>query len=153
MLASLIAELAASETAFSLRRARRSALAYLAAGFAALCGLGFLVAAAFIWAARTYGDIEAAIGFGVGLLVLAGLILLLHRLLADVRSRSDRRRRRSELATLGIAAATAVVPPLLRSKGGIGALLGPVVAFVAYQIYRENRGPAADDDDDGVSGD
>lgn len=149
MLASLIAGFASGETTLALRRTRRAAVAYLAAGLAALCGVGFLVGAAFVWAAGRFGHIEAALGFGLGFLVLAGLILLVHKLAAGSRARADRKRRRSDIAALGTTAAVALLPALLRSKGGIGAVLGPVVALAAYAIYRENRKP---DDGDGVAG-
>ncbi|MCA0275654.1 MAG: hypothetical protein LCH86_06600 [Proteobacteria bacterium] len=150
MLASLIASIASSETGYVVRRARGAVIAYLAAAMLGLCGLGFLVGAAFVWAARRYGTLEAAIGFGVGFLVLAVLILLVHRLATAARAREDRRRRRADLAALGTSAVLAALPTLLRSKGGIGAVLGPVVALAAYAIYRENRKP---DDSDGVAGD
>jgi hypothetical protein len=149
MLASLIASFATGETTLALRRTRRAAAAYLAAAIAGLCGTGFLVGAAFIWAAEKYGHLEAALGFGLGFLVLAGLILLLHKLMAGSRAREDQRRRRADMAALGTTAAMAVLPTLLRSKGGIGALLGPVVALAAYAIYRENHKP---DGTDGVAG-
>ncbi len=150
MLTSLIAGLATGEAALALRRARRAGIAYLAAGLAGLCGLGFLVGAAFVWAARSWGEIEAAVAFGLGFLALAGIILATHSLAARARMREDKRRRSSDLAALGMTAAAAIVPTLLRSKGGIGALLGPFVALVAYAIYRENSGPGKGD---GVSGD
>ena len=42
-----------------------------------ICGLGFLVGAAYIWTASRYGSLAAALGFGAGFLLLAGLILLI----------------------------------------------------------------------------
>lgn len=149
MLASLIASLASSETTLALRRTRRAAVAYMAAALAGLCGIGFLVGAAYVWAARRFGHVEAAVGFGVGFLVLAGLILLFHKFAAGARAREDKRRRTSDMTALGISAAMAALPTLLRSKGGIGAVLGPVVALAAYAIYRENTKP---DEGDGVAG-
>lgn len=149
MLASLIASIATGEAGLAVRRTRRAATAYLAAGVLGVCGIGFLVGAAYVWAARRYGHIEAALGFGVGFLVISGLILLVHKLAAQARVRDQQRRRKADLAALGTAAAMAAVPTLLRSKGAMGALLGPLVALAAYQIYRENRRPDADD---GVAG-
>jgi hypothetical protein len=149
MLASLIASFATGETTLALKRTRRAAAAYLAAGITGLCGVGFLVGAGFIWTAEKYGHLEAAIGFGLGFLLVAGLILLVHKLMASTRAREDERRRRADIAALGTTAAMAVLPTLLRSKGGIGALLGPVVALAAYAIYRENRKP---DGSDSVAG-
>lgn len=150
MLASLIASIASSETGYVIRRARGTVIAYMAAALLGLCGVGFLVGAAFVWAAQRYGTLEAAIGFGIGFLVLAAVILLVHRLASVARAREDKRRRRADLAALGTSAVLAALPTLLRSKGGIGAVLGPAVALAAYAIYRENRKP---DDSDGVAGD
>ncbi|WP_378947884.1 hypothetical protein [Mesorhizobium sp. ANAO-SY3R2] len=153
MLASLFASIATSEAGLAVRRTRRAATAYLAATIFGICGIGFLVGAAYVWAARKFGHVEAALSFGGGFLVVAGLILLVHKLAGRARAREEKRQRKADLATLGTAAAMAAVPALLRSKGGIGALLGPVIALVAYQIYRENRRPDdPDDGDDGVSG-
>ena len=150
MLASLIASFATGEMTLALRRTRRAAVACLAAGIAGLCGVGFLIGAAYVWSAQRFGHIEASLGFGLGFLVLAGLILLIHRLMAGSRAREDKRRRRADMAALGTTAAMAVLPTLLRSKGGIGALLGPVVALAAYAILRENQ--KQPHDSDGVAG-
>lgn len=148
MLASLIAAFASGETMRSLRQARKAALAYALAGVAVLCGLGFLIAAAYIWAAHRYGDIEAALGFGAGFFLLAGIVLLVHKLAARSRKRAASRLRTSELTTITTAAALAALPVLMRSKGGLGAMLVPVAAIVAYAIYRENRPSGGDDPED-----
>ncbi|RLP22499.1 hypothetical protein [Mesorhizobium sp. YM1C-6-2] len=147
MLASLIASLASGETLQAIRRARRAAVAYLLAGAAGLCGAGFLLGALYIWLAERYGSLATAIGFGVGFIVLALLILLVHRLTATSRARRVTERRKSDLTAMGIAAALAALPTLTRSRAGMGALLGPALAVVAYAIYRENtkRRPRRDD--------
>lgn len=148
MLASLIAAFASGETMRSLRQARKAAIAYALAGVAVLCGLGFLIAAAYIWASRRYGDIEAALGFGAGFLLLAGIVLLVHKLAARSRKRAAARLRSSEFATITTAATLAALPVLLRSKGGLGAMLVPVAAILAYAIYRENRPSGTDGPED-----
>jgi len=148
MLASLIAAFASGETMRSLRQARKAAIAYALAGVAVLCGLGFLIAAAYIWAARRYGDIEAALGFGAGFLLLAGLVLLAHKLATRSRKRDAAKMRSSEITTIATAATLAALPVLLRSKSGLGALLTPVAAILAYAIYRENTRPDKDDSPD-----
>ena len=51
MLAPLIAGFASGETMVALRNAKRAAVVYLLAAIAAACGVGFLVAAAYIWTA------------------------------------------------------------------------------------------------------
>lgn len=147
-IASLIAGFASGETVAALRRARGAAIAYALASLAALCGLGFLIGAGYIWAAARYGSLEAAIGFGVGFLVLSGLILLIFRLSAESRVVRRSRKRNADLTAVGVTAALAALPVLLRSKGGLGAVLGPAAALVAYAIYRENTKHGDDGDSD-----
>ncbi len=137
-IASLIAGFASGETVAALRRARGAAIAYVLAGLAGLCGLGFLIGAGYIWAARRYGPLEASIGFGIGFLVLSGLILIIFRLSGESRVARRSRRRNADMTAMGVTAAIAALPMLLRSKGGLGAVLGPAAALVAYAIYREN---------------
>ncbi|MER8752047.1 hypothetical protein NKH57_22710 [Mesorhizobium sp. M1050] len=146
MLASLISGLASGEAVAAGRRARRAAIVYGLALTAALCGLGFLVGAAYIWAATRYGSLAAALGFGAAFLVLAGLILLIYQLSAGSRARRRAQRRNADMKAVGIAAALAVLPTLLKGKGGLGVILGPAVALAAYAIYRENVKP--DDPDE-----
>jgi biotin transporter BioY len=147
-IASLIAGFASGETVAALRRARGAAIAYALAGLAALCGVGFLVGAGYIWVAVRYGFLEAALGFGIGFLVLSGLILLIFRVSAESRVVRRARRRNADMTALGVTAALAALPVLLRSKGGLGAILGPAAALVAYAIYRENVKPGDGDDAD-----
>lgn len=138
MLASLIASFASGETVLAVRRARRAAVAYLLAGLAALCGVGFLVGAGYIWASARYGALEAALGFGAGFVFIALVIVLVHKLTSRSRVRQDVQRRKAEMTTLGVATALAVLPTLLRGKAGVGAVVAPLAALAAYAIYREN---------------
>ncbi len=144
-LASLISALASGEAIAAMRRARTAAIVYGLAAIAALCGLGFLLGAAYIWAADRYGSMAACLGFAAGFLVIAGLILLIHQLAAGTRARRRVRRRNADLKALGITAALAVLPALLKGKGGKGLILGPMIALAAYAIYRENAKPDPDD--------
>ncbi|GLQ78459.1 hypothetical protein GCM10007881_19750 [Mesorhizobium huakuii] len=147
LLASLLSGFASGETVAAIRRARTAAIVYALAALASFCGLGFLVGAAYIWAAARYGSFAAALGFGVGFLVIAGLVLLIHSLMSGARARREARRRSADMKAIGITAALAVLPALLKGKGGLGVILGPVVALAAYAIYRENVKP--DDPDAG----
>ena len=146
MLASLIASLASGETVVAIRRARRAAIVYLLAGVAGLCGVGFLIGALYIWLSDRYGRLETALGFGVGFIVLALLILLVHRLTAGSRARRAAERRKSDFTAVGVAAALAALPALTRSRAGIGALLVPALAVIGYAIYRENSKPSSNPD-------
>ena len=135
MLASLIAAFASGEAMNAVHRAKVTAIAYLLAAIATLCGLGFLIGAGYIAASRRFGDMEAAIGFGVGFLLIALIILAIRSITA--RSRARRKRRRgADLATIAGVAAVSVLPALLKSRAGI---IAPLVAFAAYAIYRENQ--------------
>ena len=147
MLASLIASLASGETVVAIRRARRAAIVYLLAGTAGIIGVGFLIGALYIWLSELYGRLETALGFGVGFIVLALLIVLVHRLTAGSRAKRAAERRRSDLTAMGVAAALAALPGLMRSRAGLGTLLAPALAVVAYAIYRENSRPKPDRDD------
>ncbi|CCV11137.1 hypothetical protein [Mesorhizobium sp. STM 4661] len=149
MLATLISGLASGETVAAMRRARTAAVVYVLAGLAAFCGLGFLVGAAYIWAAGRYGSMAVALGFGIGFLLIAGIILLVYQISAGTRARRRAQRRNADIKAIGIAAALAVLPTLLKGKSGLGAVLGPAIALAAYAIYRENVKPGPDDPDAG----
>jgi len=147
-LASLISALASGEAIAAMRRARTAAIVYGLAAVAALCGLGFLLGAAYIWVAGRYGPMAACLGFAAGFLVLAGVILLVHQLASGTRARRRARKRNADLKALGITAALAVLPSLFKGKGGKELVLGPVIALVAYAIYKENTKPRPHDPDD-----
>lgn len=149
-LASLLAGLASGETAAALKRAKLAAIVYLLAGAAALVGAAFLVGALYIWTALRYGSIEAAAGFGVGFLVVAVLILLVFRVSAGSRAKQRERRRKADMTAVGLTAALALLPALARGKGGLGLILGPAAAMLAYAIYRENVKSGPDDPDPGA---
>ncbi|TPL87164.1 hypothetical protein [Mesorhizobium sp. B2-3-12] len=142
LLATLLSGFASGETMAAVRRARSAAIVYAIALLAAFCGLGFLVGAAYIWTAARYGSLAAAIGFGVGFLVIAGLVVLVHSVMSGAQVRREARRRKADMKAMGITAALAVLPTLLKGglkgKGGLGIILGPAVALAAYAIYREN---------------
>jgi hypothetical protein len=152
MLATLLSGFASGEAIAALNRARTAAIAYLLAGIAALCGLGFLVGAAYTWAASYYGSLATALGFGIGFLVIAGLIMLIHRSSAGSRAKLKADRRKSDMTAIGVTTALAVLPSLLKGKGGLGVVLGPAAAVLAYIIYRENTKPRrrVRDDYDGM---
>ena len=127
-----------------------TAILYGLAAILALCGVGFLIGAAYVWLAARYGPLATSLGFGIGFLVVAGLILVAHKLTTRMRSRRRARRRQADMTAVGITAALALLPALAKSKGGLGAIVAPALAVVAYAIYRENakpRPPKPDPDD------
>ncbi|RWK12222.1 hypothetical protein [Mesorhizobium sp.] len=148
-LASLISALASGEAMAVLRRARMTAILYGLAAILALSGIGFLIGAAYIWLAARYGPLATSLGFGLGFLVLAALIVLIDRLTTGMRARRRARRRKADMTALGVTAALALLPALAKSKGGMGAALAPVIALVAYAVYRENMGSGPRNPDSG----
>ncbi|TGP53805.1 phage holin family protein [bacterium M00.F.Ca.ET.230.01.1.1] len=140
-LVSLISALVSGEAMAALQRARMTAILYGLAAIFALCGVGFLLGAAYIWVAARYGPLATSLGFGIGFLVIAGLIVVIHKLTTSMRSRRRARRRQADMTALGITAALALLPALAKSKGGLGAVVAPALAVVAYAIYRENAKP------------
>lgn len=141
MLASVLAGLASGETAAALRRARLAAVFYSLAALAGLCGVGFLVGAAYIHLGHRYGFVETALGFGIGFLVLAGVLVLVLRLSLRSSRRRREKRLKADVTAIGISTALALLPALARGRGGLGILLSPAVALAAYAIYRENARP------------
>lgn len=146
MFASLIAGLLSGETLEAAKRARSAAIAYSLASLVGLIGAVFLLVAAYIALARSYGPITAAVSMGVGFLILAGVLLLIHKLMQRRRVRLDTKRRKSELMAVATTAAIAILPTLVKGRGGIITLLAPAVAALGYVIYRENarRDPGDD---------
>ncbi|RWB72984.1 MAG: phage holin family protein [Mesorhizobium sp.] len=140
-LVSLISALASGEAMAALQRARIAAILYGLAAIFALCGVGFLIGAAYIWLAARYGPLAASLGFGIGFLVFAGLIIVIHKLTASARAKRRARRRQADMTAVGVTAALALLPALARSKGGLAAIAAPALAVVAYAIYRENTRP------------
>jgi hypothetical protein len=141
MLASLIAAFASGQFIAILRRTRRAAVAYILVALSATCGIGFLIGAAYIAAAERYGAFATALAFGFGFLVLACLILIAHRIATRVGAKRASRLQGGDFTTIAAASALALLPALLRGKGGIGAMIAPAAALIAYAIYRENRKP------------
>lgn len=151
-LASLLVSFVTGEAGTIAKQVRSAAIAYGLALLGALVGIFFLVLAAYLWAARRFGSIEAALGFGIGFVVLAGVILTSYRFMEKKRARRRARRRKSDFSALAIAAGVAALPELLRSKRGLGALLGPLAALFAFAVYRENF-PSKPNDPAGGVGD
>ncbi|AZO18410.1 phage holin family protein [Mesorhizobium sp. M2A.F.Ca.ET.043.05.1.1] len=141
-LVSLISALASGEAMAALQRARITAILYGLAAIFALCGVAFLIGAAYIWLAARYGPLATSLGFGIGFLVLAGLIIVIHKLTASARAKRRARRRQADMTAVGVTAALALLPALARSKGGLAAIAAPALAVVAYAIYRENTRPS-----------
>lgn len=139
MFATLIASVLSGEASEVVGRTRRAALAYLLAGLLAIVGIGFLVGAGYIALSREVGEIEAAVWIGGGAILLAIVIVGVHRIVAAIQARRAARRRKTEVRALASAAAMAAIPTLLASRGRGILLLAPAAAALAYAIWSENK--------------
>ncbi len=148
MLSRLVGSLAAGEMSDMLKRLRTAGLFNLLAALAALCGIGFLIAAAYVAAAQRWGAAPAALGFAVAFLLLATAIYGIGKVLVRRRARKAERRRASDARMLAGTAAVTLLPSILARGGGVGILLAPLVALAGYAIYRENTGARSSHDDE-----
>ncbi|RWM02732.1 MAG: phage holin family protein [Mesorhizobium sp.] len=148
-LISLISAIASGEATAALQRARVTAILYGIAAILALCGIGFLVGAAYIWLAARYGPLATSLGLGIGFLVIAGLILVIHKVTTGMRARRRARRRKADMTAVGLTAALALLPALAKSKSGLSTIVAPAIALVAYAVYRENVKSKPQDPDPG----
>jgi hypothetical protein len=137
MLGTLIATLLSGEAANSMRRARKALAAYLFAAVLAAVGLGFLIGAAYMAAARRLGPIEAALVFGGFFVFVAIVIVGVHSYVARRQARIAAERRASDLAAVAGLAAVSALPGILRGKAASGGVGVAAAAAVAYGVYRE----------------
>lgn len=147
---SFLISLLTGEAADAARRVRTGIVVYLLAAAAAGCGLVFLLIAAFIHVSENlrYGPLATALGFGAGFLVLALLLVAVHRFGSAARAKRLRERRRSEMKAVMGAAALTALPSLVARGGSLVALAVPAaIAAVALAIYRENSGSRPDEAD------
>ncbi|MGN6585061.1 MAG: hypothetical protein ACTHJV_15285 [Rhizobiaceae bacterium] len=149
MWGTLLSSIINLEPSLFLKRARNAAIAYLLALAAFLCGVGFLIGAGYIAAAERYGSFVASLGFGICFVVLAVLIFGIHEIASAISEKRRAKERRAAQMSSLLAAALALLPTLLRSRTGLAELLAPVVAFIAYMIYKENTGGPSDDEGSG----
>ncbi len=149
MLAALIQSIVSGETTRAAKRVRRAMIDYMIAGICLGIGVGFLIAAAYIFVAERYGALYTAIGFGLGFIALAGVALIVHRIISGIQAkRRAEEARAAQVQALAGAAAFAILPALLKGRGGLVSLLAPVAAMVAYAIFKENSDRAQDEDSD-----
>lgn len=145
MLASLIASVVSGEASDAVARTRRALVVYALAALLVLCGAGFLLAAGFVAIAREIGTVPAALWFGGGFVLLAVVVVAVHRISARVKARRAAARRQTEMKAVASAAALALLPTLLAGRGRSLVLIGPAVAALAYAVWRENASRKGDE--------
>jgi hypothetical protein len=143
-----ILSIISGEASAAAKRARLSAIEYLIAAAAALIGFGFLLLAAYIYAARHYGELAVAIGFGAFFLAAAVALLIYHRMMARARARRTRARMSRDAIALAGPIAAALLPVLMTKRGAMAGAIVSALAAVGYAIYRENAGGEDDGDED-----
>jgi uncharacterized membrane protein len=147
---SFLISLLTGEAADAAARARRSALEYLLAAIAAVCGFVFLLIAAFAYVADhlRYGPLKTSLAFAAVFLAFAVALLIYHRVRATARSRRARERRKTDMTAVVSGAVIAALPSLLAKRGGMTGLILPAAAAVAFAIFRENSRASRDKLDD-----
>jgi O-antigen/teichoic acid export membrane protein len=148
MLAALLRAVTTLDPSRATRRLRRAVIDYAIAGICLVIGFAFLVAAGFILAVERFGALYASLGFAGLFFCFAVAALVVHRIMASVSKRRRAEEAKStQLKTLAGATAVAVLPALLRGRGGLLELALPLLAMAAYAIYKENTPDDYDDDD------
>jgi len=147
MLPTLIMSVISGEAAATAARARRMVIVYLVAAVLLFTGLGFLVGAGYIATARRLGNLETSLIFAGGFVLVAIILVIVQRIVSKAQARRAAERRKREATGLASAAALALLPTLLSKKGAIPALAVPVIAAIAYAIWRENSGPDSETPD------
>lgn len=137
MLARLFALLATGEAALIRRRVKTTAVAYAALAVAAFLTFMFVVLAAYLAAAVRWGAIQSAIWFAVGSFVLMVLIYLIYKATDRAQRRARQRKRMADTSMLAGASAMAMLPALMRRKGGMSAVLLALAGVAGYAVYRE----------------
>ena len=139
MLATLAKAILTLDLSVVSRRIRRGVISYAIAGLALLIGLGFLLAAAFIVAAREFGTLYASLGFGAGFIILAVIVLTIQAVVSRAEARRRARELKSaELKSLVTATALSMLPVLMKHKGGVLSALMPIAAMAAYSFYKRS---------------
>lgn len=141
MLGSMILGTASAEAGIAVKRAKAAVAAYAAGGILLILGLGFLLLAAYAWAANRYGPVQAALGFGGGFILIGAVVIFAHRVSSTRKRRIDEARRAAEARSLATTAAISSLPTAIASPQTVP-LIGLAGAFaVGYAIFRENRRP------------
>ncbi|WP_309085112.1 hypothetical protein [Chelativorans sp.] len=145
MFARLLALLATGEAAAVKRRLKTAVMFYAAAGLVALLALVFLLVALYLWAAAHWGATATALWFGVGLLIVSGLIFIAYRVTARARRRAAMGKR-AESMMVG-ASALAMLPTLVGRRGSWTTalvLLAGLAGYAAYNEYMRRMGQRDD---------
>ncbi|WP_312797884.1 hypothetical protein [Tianweitania sp.] len=143
MIGPLIAAFATGEIGLTVERTKRAVLAYVVALVFVLLGVSFLLVAGYIQLARMFGPLVAALGLGIGFVVIGGIVLVVHQSRARTEQRRVAEKRKTDLVSLGATAAIAALPNMMRGRRGratgAAAAVTPLVLGVAYALYQRRR--------------
>ncbi|WP_338609861.1 phage holin family protein [Pelagibacterium nitratireducens] len=120
-----------------------SVAVYAIIGLIGLVGLGFLIAALYIWLAQETGPLEAALIMGAGFLVLAGISLGI--VIARHKHKKEQKRRNSANTAMMASTVSLASTGLRIASRARGRLFWPAVAAIALGWY---FGTSGGDDDD-----
>ncbi|MEQ8164909.1 MAG: hypothetical protein RIC93_02390, partial [Alphaproteobacteria bacterium] len=117
----------------AVRSVGQSVAAYAIIGLVGLVGLGFLVAALYIWLAQETTPLGAALLMGAGFVAIAGIALAI---VIARNSRKKEERRRSAANTAMMASTVSLASAGLRiASRAKGPLFWPAVAAIALGWY------------------
>ncbi|AEQ52065.1 hypothetical protein [Pelagibacterium halotolerans] len=128
----------------AVRSMGQSVAAYAIISLIGLMGLGFLVAALYIWLAQETSALGAALLMGAGFVAIAGIALAVV-IARNNRKKEERRRNAANTAMMASTVSLASAGLRLASRAK-GPLFWPAVAAIAIGWYFGTSGSDHDDD-------
>lgn len=135
-----------SRASSAIRSVGQSAVLYAVIGLLGLTGLGFLVAALYIWLAEATSTLAAAVLMGTGFLAIAAIVLAV----AIARGKKEKREARHTAANTALLASSMSLATtgLRLASRAKGPLFWPALAAIAVGWYLGRPDHGADDDED-----
>ncbi|MCT7377428.1 hypothetical protein [Chelativorans salis] len=131
--------MAAGEVLIAVKRLRLAAVFYAVAALLGLVSAGFLVFAAYIVASARWGNVTAAVGFGVAFAVLSLAVILTLRILARRRTRRLRQQQKANADMIAGNVVLNLLPTLMARPGGVAAFALPFMVLAGYALARSIR--------------
>ncbi len=135
----------ANRAVSAARSAVQTVALYIVIGLLGLTGLGFLLAALFIWIAANSDPLAAALLMGTGLLAVAGIALAI----VIARGQKQKKQRERQTANTALIASTVSLATtgLRIASRAKGPLFWPALAAIAVGWYFGTSGGSDDEDD------